>query len=205
MADTKIHNLFPTPVYTTGLDYIIPQDELNFIKSQDFQQNKYNHRSIDSYLLEREELSTLRNEIDKHVQFYFKEVYQPNNQVSLHITQSWCNKTFPGEMHHKHAHTNSLVSGVYYISANPNTDSIWFDKGIFNPLEIEPVTYNIHNASTWYYPVSTGMLVLFPSSLLHYVDIVQEDQERESRMSLSFNTFIKGSIGSEFFLSELNV
>lgn len=205
MTQSNMHNLFPTPVYTTGLDYIISKKELDFIESQEFQSNKYNHRSINSYLLEEEELSTLRNEIDKHVQFYFKEVFQPDNKVSLNITQSWCNKTFPGEMHHKHAHTNSIISGVYYINANPETDRIYFDKGIFNPLEIEAVNYNIYNASTWYFPVETGMLVLFPSNLLHYVDIVKTDQSRDVRVSMSFNTFIKGSIGSEFFLSELNL
>lgn len=205
MSQSTIHSLFPTPVYTTGLDYILSEKELNFIQSQEFQSNKYNHRSIDSYLLEKEELSKLRNEIDKHLQYYFKEIFQPNNKVSLNITQSWCNKTYPGEMHHKHAHTNSIVSGVYYLNANPETDRIYFDKGTFDPLQIEPINYNLYNASSWFFPVQTGMLVLFPSSLLHYVDVVKTDESRDVRVSMSFNTFVKGSIGSEFFLSELNL
>ena len=74
MSQSTMHSLFPTPVYTTGIDYILSEKELNFIQSQEFQSNKYNHRSIDSYLLEKEELSKLRNEIDKHVQYYFKEI-----------------------------------------------------------------------------------------------------------------------------------
>ena len=201
----QIHNLFPTPVSTTLLDYTIDPSELDFIKSQDFQKNKQNHQTTDSYLLARQELSSLRNEINKHVQHYFKEVYAPNDDVSLHITQSWCNKTYPGEMHHKHAHTNSIISGVYYVSASSDTDTIWFDRGTFDSLQIEPVEHNIHNASLWYFPVHTGMLVLFPSSLLHYVDVVKDNQQRESRISLSFNTFVKGSIGSEFHLSELKL
>jgi uncharacterized protein (TIGR02466 family) len=197
----QIHNLFPTAVSTTDLDYTIDNSEFDFINQQEFQDNRHNHRSVDSYLLEKNELSSLRNEINKHVQMYFKEVYQPNDHVSLHITQSWCNKTYPGEMHHKHAHTNSIISGVYYVSANADLDRIWFDKGNVDSLQIEPVNFNSYNATSWYFPVHSGQLVLFPSSLLHYVNVVEKDV----RVSLSFNTFVKGSIGSEFLLSELNL
>ena len=197
----QIHNLFPTPVSTTLLDYTIDPSELDFINTQQYQDNRHNHRSVDSYLLDKQELVGLRSEINKQVEFYFNEVYVPKDDLSIHITQSWCNKTYPGEMHHKHAHSNSIVSGVYYVSANAQTDCIWFDRGGVDGIQIEPKEFNSHNSTSWHFPVHTGMLVLFPSSLLHYVNVVQKDV----RISLSFNTFVRGTLGSEFGLSELNL
>jgi len=44
--------------------------------------------------------------------------------------------------------------------------------------------------------------VIFPSSLRHSVNVVQAEQ---TRVSLSFNTFAKGLIGSEENLTALEV
>jgi hypothetical protein len=44
--------------------------------------------------------------------------------------------------------------------------------------------------------------VLFPSSLLHGVNPVEED---ETRISLAFNTFFTGTLGTPKDLNELKV
>ena len=206
MAQGTFNSLFPTPVYTHTADvYGLKAEEKDFISKLEFQENRLNHRSLDSYVLDREDMASLRNHIDHHLQIFFRETWQPGNGVSLKITQSWVNKCFPGEAHHKHAHTNSVISGVFYINADPSTDKIFFDKGTYDPLQLEPVDFNLWNSTSWYFPVTTGMLVLFPSNLLHFVDAVEGSNERDVRMSLSFNTFFEGTIGSEFLLSELQL
>jgi uncharacterized protein (TIGR02466 family) len=206
MAQGTFNSLFPTPVYTHTTDvYDLKAEEKDFISKLEFQENRLNHRSLDSYVLDREDMASLRNHIDHHLQIFFRETWQPGNEVSLKITQSWVNKCFPGEAHHKHAHTNSVISGVFYLNADPSTDKIFFDNGTYDPLQIAPVEFNIWNSTSWYFPVTTGMLVLFPSHLLHFVDAVEGSNERDVRMSLSFNTFFEGTIGSEFLLSELKL
>lgn len=206
MTQGTFNSLFPTPVYTHTDDvYLLKSAEKDFVNQLEFQENRMNHRSVNSYVLDNENLKGLRAHIEQHLQIFFKETWQPGNDVSLKLTQSWINKCHPGEAHHKHAHTNSIVSGVYYINADPETDKIFFDKGVFDHMQINPVNFNIWNSSSWFFPVMSGMLVLFPSNLLHFVDAVESTSIRDVRMSLSFNTFFEGTVGSEFLLSELKL
>jgi hypothetical protein len=92
-----------------------------------------------------------------------------------------------------------------YISADKQVDAITFSKTDFSPLRIIPTEYNYYNSPTWYYNVGVGDLILFPSSLHHYVTPVKESSYRQERISISFNTFLKGTLGSEYLLSELKL
>ena len=59
---------------------------------------------------------------------------------------------------------------------------------------------NLWNSQTWFFPVETGDLIMFPSSTTHQVETKQGNN---TRISLAFNTFYKGSVGSNFQLTEL--
>jgi predicted 2-oxoglutarate/Fe(II)-dependent dioxygenase YbiX len=58
----------------------------------------------------------------------------------------------------------------------------------------------MYNSDTWWLGVKTYDIVLFPSNLTHSVDSVTSD---ETRISLAFNSFIKGVLGDKAELSEL--
>ena len=60
--------------------------------------------------------------------------------------------------------------------------------------------FNNFNSSTYMLPLKMGELILFPSDLRHKVPTNQSDEER---ISLSFNTWIKGSLGDERSLTYL--
>lgn len=51
-------------------------------------------------------------------------------------------------------------------------------------------------------PVKEGMIIIFPSNLKHSVDKVKEDK---TRISLSFNSFVKGSLGDKENLTEVKL
>ena len=124
------------------------------------------------------------------------------HEVSLRITQSWVNYTKPGQWHHKHAHPNSFVSGVLYIKANKETDCIQFFKESYQQIKLPVDQFNLSNSDSWWLPIGTGQLILFPSSLTHMVPTLQgEDQ----RVSVSFNTFPVGYVGSDDDLTGLRL
>jgi hypothetical protein len=106
-----IHNLFPIPVGIYKLDRDLTEQELVFIKGQETRPNMGNKTSKDNTILRNKELTKLRDFIETSVADYFKTIHNPKHNVSLRITQSWCNYTEPGQWHHKHAHPNSFVSG----------------------------------------------------------------------------------------------
>ena len=197
-----IHNLFPTPVGIYKLDRDLTSKEIDFIKGQETRPNMGNVTSIDNTILRHKAMTKLRDYIESSVTDYFTTVHSPKHKVSLRVTQSWCNYTEPGQWHHKHAHPNSFVSGVFYPQANRETDKIYFYKSDFQMVKLPPENWNVWNSESWWFEVGTGDLILFPSSLEHMVETVQGDQ---TRISLSFNTFPVGNIGEEVSLTGLQI
>ena len=111
------------------------------------------------------------------------------------------NYTKENQFHHRHAHPNSFVSGIFYISADKKVDSVTFYKGYLDHrIKLDITKYNIFSSSSCTFPVETGNILLFRSSLEHAVDIKKGNN---IRISLSFNIFIKGTVGNKEELTEL--
>jgi hypothetical protein len=106
------HNLFPTSVSFFELGREFSAKENKFLLNLEQKPNDGNTTSKERKLLDDPKLASLREFVDASVASYFKEIYSPKHEVSLRITQSWVNYTKPGQWHHKHAHPNSLCSGV---------------------------------------------------------------------------------------------
>lgn len=197
-----IHNLFPTPVGRYELGRDLTAKELSFLKNQETRFNAGNTTSKDNTILKNKELTKLRDFLETSISEYFKTVYNPKHQVNLKITQSWTNYTENGQYHHKHAHPNSFVSGVFYVQANKEKDKIYFYRDGYQQIKFPPSEWNVWNSESWWFEVGTGDLILFPSSLTHMVETVQHDQ---TRISLSFNTFPVGVVGDEMDLTGLQL
>ncbi len=176
-------------------------DEFNKLASSPVRKNVNNSSSLDTYVLDNQHVPVLRAFIQNSINEYFQEIYSTST-AEIYITQSWVNHTNAGENHHRHKHHNSLISGVFYLKADLNRDRLYFHQPRKDWFRIEPTQYNVYNSETWWLPVGQNDLFLFPSYLEHYVDVVPGG---ETRISLAFNTFIKGSIGSEEYLTELKL
>jgi len=205
MTKPIINNIFPTPIYTTKMDRGFTKQELNFVKEQKNHctNNQGNINTKDNYILNRKEFKNIKKFLDKHCKNYLDTVICPKNNIDLYITQSWLNYTESNQYHHKHEHPNSVVSGVLYFDSDIKNDKILFShsKGYqqIRPT-IDKTKFNIWNSETWFFPVETGNLFMFPSSTTHQVET---KKGINTRISLAFNTFYKGSIGSDIELTEL--
>jgi uncharacterized protein (TIGR02466 family) len=197
-----VNNLFPTPVAGFELGRDLSEVEREQLFNLETRTNQGNTTSIDSHILNKPELHSLVEFLNGALQEYFNAIYSPKTDADLRITQSWVNYTKPGQFHHKHAHPNSLISGVFYIQAAQETDKIHFFKDGFQQLRIIPQDFNMYNSESWWLPAVTGTLYLFPSSLTHMVEQVKGD---DTRISLSFNTFPRGIIGAEDGLTSLKL
>lgn len=198
----KINNLFPIPVAFFNIGRDLTEIENEFIKNQDHYANEGNTTSKDRKILKNKELTELREFIEDSVTEYFKSVQAPKYDVSLYITQSWANYTEAGQYHHKHSHSNSIVSGVFYSQANRNVDRIYFYKEGYERIKLPTDDYNLYNSDSWWFEVGSGDLILFPSNLAH---MVQTKEDENTRISIAFNTFLKGYIGSDESLTGLHL
>jgi len=202
MIKSIINSIFPTPIYISKLDRELTPLELKFIDKhkKDFYKNDGNITSNNNYILNEKTFANIKKELDLRVQDYFDKVVSPVNNITPYITQSWLNYTETNQYHHKHAHPNSLVSGVFYINCHEEHDKIKFFNDTYQTIKPEIKEYNIWNSESWWFSVKTGDIILFPSSLTH---MVETKEGTNTRISLAFNVFIKGTIGSNKSLTEL--
>jgi len=201
---TIFDKLFPTPVMFGHLEKGFTNTELEFINNLEMRENYNNSVSTNTYVLNSPELLEIRLFIEEKINFYFQEIYKPTKELNIYITQSWVNLTLPGQNHHSHNHPNSFISGVLYISASNKIDALQFHNQRTMPqLHIRPTIDHEFNCQTWSYAVETGDIVLFPSQLVHNVDQITEHVDRTKRISLSFNTFLKGRLGDGYNLGEI--
>jgi uncharacterized protein (TIGR02466 family) len=201
---TSIIGAFPIPILLQHLNRDFTEKENKFfeIKKKDINKNAGNTNSIDNYILENKEMKELKLNILDGVNNYFKSIVCPEKKIEPYITQSWLNWTTKKEFHHKHAHPNSYISGVFYIDVDEKVDSINFYNEPYQTIIVnnDPKKSNIFNTNIVNISVRKNLLVLFPSSLTHSVSI--KDTENV-RTSLAFNTFIKGTLGINYDLTEL--
>ncbi len=205
-----IISLFPTGVYRTNI-LTLDDNTVKHINTYAVRENESNVYSVDSYCLSSERFSELSAQLAYHLDEYFKFMYKPRGGVSPYITQSWFNWTGKNQSHHRHIHSNSLISGVYYVRTQ-ESDAITFYRENANPgagyvdiglnMTMQTTGYNEFTTPGQDIPVKDGDLILFPSSLQHGVKQRGGDK---LRISLAFNSFLKGKIGNHEQLNELKL
>ena len=179
-------------------------------KVYELKNNVGNLGSVDSYILEDPQFSTVKKGLEERVNEHLREVYNPatydvEDPLSLYITQSWVNITKESEFHHRHSHPNSVLSGVVYLQVAP-TDSIRFFKPYKDLIiDFDREVYDLLNSSNWVFSgFEAGDLMVFPSTLEHEVPD-RVNQASEDRISLAFNTFFKGEVGNTDMYTKLSL
>ena len=75
------------------------------------------------------------------------------------------------------------------LDTDKKTDQIVFSHPIrYQQIQPDVGKFNIWNSDSWWIPVETGELFMFPSSLTHQV---VTKKGNNTRISLAFNTFYK--------------
>lgn len=198
-----INNVFPTPVYIARSDSdLTSNEEIQKIIKEGMVDNDYNLSSENNYIFD-ENLKELKQFCEHHIKTYVKEVMAPKEELDFYITQSWLNVTKPGQQHHQHCHPNSCISGVFYVSAEEDDSITFIDQNwpVKEMIKPEIKEFTIWNCPLWFFPVTAGELVLFPSWLQHKVQ--PNEKATTDRISISFNTFVRGKLGNNKELTEL--
>jgi uncharacterized protein (TIGR02466 family) len=193
MTENKIIDLFPTPLYITNINEQINPRYKEYLLNIPTIANMGNTRSEDGYILNDPMFGELKEFIKLNIKEYIIKIYG-DIDLDVYITQSWANCTGPKQFHHKHHHPNSFLSGVFYINAVNGEDMIKFYKDKPSLFDIHAEKANNYNSQDVVILVETGDLIIFPSNFMHEVPPTTSN---ETRISIAFNTFIRGRIGDD--------
>ena len=205
----NIARLFSTPVFQSPETYKFNKSELEFIDKQ--RKNAIinqsgNLFSKNNYVLESPELKNLKEFCNNNLFIFFYDSFKVKKDIEIYITQSWINFNQKNTSHHRHKHVNSIISSVIFIKGEMCPITFYnSERNLFgNLLSFEDFTApNENNNSRVYFNNQNGKLFLFPSTLMHSVERNNSEVER---ISLSFNTFIKGQLGgAQNSLQTLNI
>ena len=120
----RLEPLFAYPVYFVHDEYTTTKDEFNYILSHG--------DSISQRANALVNLNNLRKWIESKINIYCLDILKLKD-VEPYITQSWLNYTEKDQYHHKHAHPNSIISGVFYINCHESLDKITFFDEKYDP------------------------------------------------------------------------
>ena len=203
-AEYSVKPLFAEPVFVTNIADAISPEQIAFIQSVSMLENQMNRISEDLYLFDRRELKSVKQAVHDALQTYARDVMGVGNR--LEGTQSWALMNPPGVGMHAHTHSNSLVSGSLYYAPMPDPPgNMIFERASgYRQLElgVESGRTNIYNAPRNAVVPKQGDLVLFSSSIMHFVE---QNTSNQNRYSIAFNAFPRGTIGAFRDVSELKL
>jgi len=202
----EIERLFPSSVYITkrnsNLDSTEKKEIESIIKEGARKVGDLDYYTDNTHIFDSK-LKNLKEFCEHHIKIYVKEVLNPKEELDFYITQSWLNVVEPGGNILNHHHSNSIISGTFYV-ATEEDDGIKFEDPNFktkNLIRFEPKEFNIWNSTYWTLFSKNNELMLFPSWLEHQV--ISNEKATTNRISISFNTFVKGTFGAASSLNEL--
>jgi uncharacterized protein (TIGR02466 family) len=153
--------------------------------------------STNLHILDVIQLRELRGKIDQGIQEYMTHLGVDQDRISMNITTSWVNRYSKGDLTHQHHHSNSIISGVYYLEDCDKTAPIQFHRAPGyvnlwpNTINLPIRTHNALNIDVVTVIPKAGELIMWPSHLAHSVPPNQSDQDRHT---IAFNTFVKGTL-----------
>ena len=202
MANVERHDFFPTCLYRfkhdfeeNELDSMISHIDLNSLSEHNGQTVKRTGSQTQDDLQRVPTFSNLTRtitDVSKHI------LNEQGYMGEIEITNMWGNILRPQSQraHAPHTHSNNFLSGVFYLKTSSDTSPIQF----FDPRPQSQVLLpqkkedNLDNGNLVSFPSVEGHGYVFPSWLVHWVPVQQDD---ELRISIAWNIVLRGEYGAE--------
>lgn len=184
--------IFSKVIYQTTDLYTFTSEEIQYFQNLDIVLKNNVSISENRDILNYKTLNKIKKYIQKNIETYAYEVLEISKEVEFYITESWINYMGKNGHHHEHKHPNSILSGVLFITGGDSPISFSNSESKpFSTLKLQTSNLNLFNSDGYTFKNIEGSLLLFPSDTTHYVEL---NPHEEVRVSLSFNTFVKGVI-----------
>ena len=183
----NLRQLFATPLFQTYLP--VQEKVLAFVESQEFTYHSNGYITSED-LLDHPQMHVVRDCITERVKEFVYGDCGISDEMELELVSSWANLHKKGDFAQVHAHYNSIISGVWYLTTTPKTGKlvVHSDHKLFgNLLDFPKRVYNEFNGDNYSFTPRNGDLLIFPSTLKHSVTHNEVDIER---YSIAFNYMV---------------
>ena len=192
---SNFKDIFKVPLYQVKLNFDVKKLQ-SFCKEwqhNHFGESKSNRGGYQSSSLPKDDplIYSLIQELEYHSTSFANEFINNKKQK---VDNLWININGYKDSNVTHIHPNSILSGAYYVNTPKDCGDLKFEHPAIDSLAYytENLTCDnpsIYNAVHIMVPAIENTLYIFPSWLKHSV---QSNQNiKEDRISISFNTFLK--------------
>lgn len=194
----KVLDIFPNPIYKEiyheNLEVktkIFEMMEGTTMEKNGMSENLYhfdNNRG--ESFLHRDQFSKLKEWIESQCSFFVSDIMGYDLPEKMIITDSWLNICNADGEQYPHYHTNSYISGTYYVNYTDEHAPLFFthvDRATHSPtqsitLEANKEKFGKYNSDVIVYP-EEGELIMWPSHLTHGY----AGNKKDHRISISMN------------------
>ena len=188
--ESNVIGLFPTGFVEFKLD-ISDHDMLEMIDAVEWTNHKQGFEEFPMYQISKQNLqdqpafsSLSKQIIDCGIEYCNKIGYKPEN---LYITSMWMNKFSNSQSIGPHTHTNSLLSGVYYLNSTPDQGGTEF----YNPISKMRNTISVTRDGNSPFLTDRISSKAEPNKLIMWPSYIEHRSEKnitsKARYTLSFN------------------
>ena len=190
-------SLFGVPIYTSDVAPVSAKS-INYIVNSPFQEMQNGFITENVKLLDDPNCLEIRNKILNAFDDYAYNLLKIKPETEFYLTTSWAVKFMPGGSAQAHTHTNSLFSGTLYLKTAGETGQITFHSTqkylnfSSTTISLEFTEQNLFNSSTWSITPTENQIIIFPSNVMHSVEV---NNSKDDRISVAFNLFVRGNFG----------
>ena len=201
---SRLNLLFSTPVMNVTETYNLSDEQYEHLTSQEdlYQTTGGTLYSKDCNILENKIHYYFKKHVMKHVREFAYNILKVNENIEIYMTNSWVNYNDKHTTHIRHNHANSFISGVFYIDGDNTFKTTFFRQTNLLEWDLNYTERNVFNTDQINVESEKNQMILFPSSMYHETPTNIND---ETRISLSFNTFIRGKIGGDRQCTKLHI
>ena len=132
--------------------------------------------------------------IKEEIVAYFQDNNIWKSGTTMKFSTAWININKRRDFNRSHHHADSTLSGVFWIKTSEKCGKILFDspnsfeQGTEMKCYNEEIKNSVNLFEDYSYIPTEGRMLIFPSHLLHLVEI---NESRQDRISSSFNLILE--------------
>jgi len=161
-----------------------------------------NYITVNKQLLDLEPMADFKALMTHYLDHYANTIMGLN--AEFYITDSWATRNPQNTGHTRHSHPNSIFSGIYYVDVEQGDLELAFDT-LYNKdfrIKYDIKEYNLFNSSSWTIGPKPGLLVIFPSWVMH--NVLNNPMPTDRRI-IGFNSFVRGRFGEDSSVDNVEI